>query len=318
MLTIQSVASQVSEGTAATFVISASGTSASPITVNLSAGGTAGSQNIVTPPASATLPAGATSVSVPIQTRFTTTLASNPVVTLTINGGSGYSVGSPASASTTIANTNVPSLSITGGGGVSPGGSTTLTVTANQAPLQNLQVELSVSGSATPGTDYDPVDPIVTIDAGTRSASVTVNTLGNTVIQPNTYIVVSITPSATAYTVAAQGAAVITINGSNALPTVTLTSSTTYLQKGQPYEVSVGLSEAVSAPLTIQLTYQGSAQQGIDYTAPSGSIVIPAGQTTEEVEIPTVTNNTVESDRSSMSLWPRARHIRSVRRAALR
>ena len=57
------------------------------------------------------------------------------------------------------------------------------------------------------------------------------------------------------------------------------------------------MSEAVSTPLTIQLAYQGSAQQGVDYTVPSGNIVVPAGQTSEEVEIPTVTNNTVESDR---------------------
>ena len=63
----------------------------------------------MTPPPSATLPAGATSVSVPVQTRSTTTLASNPVVTITIAAGSGYSVGSPASASTTIENTNVSS-----------------------------------------------------------------------------------------------------------------------------------------------------------------------------------------------------------------
>ena len=297
VLTIQSVASQVSEGMAATFVISASASSTSAITVNLSTGGTAGSQSIVTPPPSVTLPAGETSVSVPVQTRSTTTLASNPVVSITIAAGSGYSIGSPASASTTIENTNVPALSITGGATVSPGGSTTLTVTANQAPLQNLQVELSVSGSATPGTDYDPVDPILTITAGTTSASVTVDTIGNTVIQPNKYIVVSIEPSPTTYTVAAQGSSVITIDGSDTLPTVTLTSATTYLQKGQPYEVSVGLSEAVSTPLTVQLTYGGSAQQGTDYTVPSGSIVIAAGQTSGEVEIPTVTNNTVESDR---------------------
>ena len=48
----------------------------------------------------------------------------------------------------------------------SPGGSATLTVTANQAPLQNTQVELDVSGSASPGTDYDPVNPVLTLDAG--------------------------------------------------------------------------------------------------------------------------------------------------------
>jgi hypothetical protein len=298
VLTIQSVASQVSEGMAATFVVTASHSSTSAITVNLRGGGSAGSQSVIAPPTSATLVAGATSVSVPVQTRSTTALGPNTVVSLSVAAGNGYTVGSPATASTTIMNTAVPALSISGGTTVSPGGSATLTVQANQAPLQNLQVELSLAGSATPGTSYDPVDPILTLDAGTTSASVTVHTIATTVIQPQSYIVASIEPTASYTVTGAKGSAVIAINGSNQRPVVTLTSSTTYLQKGEPYDVSIGLNEAMSTPLTIQLAYQGTAQQGIDYTLPSGGIVIPAGETSTEVAIPTVTNNTVESDRT--------------------
>lgn len=295
-LTIQSVASQVSEGMAASFVISASRASTSAITVNLQASGTAGSQNVVTPPQSVTLVAGATEVSVPVQTRATTTVGPNTVITMSIAGGSGYAVGSPGSASTTIENTALPSLSISGGTTVAPGGSTTITVTANQAPLQNLQVELNFAGSATPGTSYNPVDPIVTIAAGTTTASVTIDTLASTTIQPASYIVASLEPSSTYSIADNQGSTVVTINGSSQVPVVTLTSATSYLEKGQPYVVSIGLNEATSTPLTIQLTYQGTAQQGTDYTLPSGPIVIPAGETSTEVSIPTVTDNTVEAN----------------------
>jgi hypothetical protein len=76
-----------------------------------------------------------------------------------------------------------------------------------------------------------------------------------------------------------------------------LSSATTYLQKGQPYGVTVSLSEAVSSALTIDLSYGGSAVQGTDYTVPGGSIVVPPGQSSAQVAIPTVTNNTVEPDR---------------------
>ena len=109
------------------------------------------------------------------------------------------------SAQTTITNNNVPALPISGGTTVTPGGSATLTVTANQAPLQDMQVSLDVSGSATPGTDYNPVNPILTIAAGTTSASVTIQTINNNVIQPNKYIVVSLAPSPTSYSVAHRG-----------------------------------------------------------------------------------------------------------------
>ena len=90
---------------------------------------------------------------------------------------------------------------------------------------------------------------------------------------------VSISPNPSQYTVGSSGSAVVTINGSLTLPTVTLTSATTYLQKGEPYDVSVGLSQALSQPLTIDLSYGGTAQLGIDYSLPAGILTVPAGQT---------------------------------------
>jgi multidrug efflux pump subunit AcrA (membrane-fusion protein) len=297
VLTIQSVDDKVAQGEPANFVISASVALASPLTVNLTTRGTAGSQDIVTPPTSVTLAAGATSASVAVQTRANTLVEQDPTVIVSIAGGAGYTVGTPGSAQTTITNNNVPALQITGGTTITPGGSATLTVTANQAPLVNTQVALTVTGSAQAGTDYDPVNPVLTLGAGSTSASVTINTLNNNVIEPNKYIVVSITPSPASYSVTSQGTAVVTINGSAAQPTVTLTSPTTYLQKGEPYQVDVGLSQAVSAPLTVHLTYGGTAVQGTDFTVPQGNITVPAGQTALQVAIPTVTNNVVESNR---------------------
>ncbi len=296
VITIQSVDQQVVQGQPAPFVITASTASATPITVNLTAGGTAG-QGVVTPPPSVTLAAGATQASVSVQTRATTGVAPNQTIVLSVASGTGYTVGTPGSAQTTIKNDNVPALTITGSTTVTAGGSATLTVTANQAPLQNLQIALTAAGSAQAGSDYQPVDPIVTLAAGATTATVTVQTIATTVIAPAKYLAVSITPSPTTYTVTTPGAAVITISGSTAQPTVTLRSATTYLQKGQPYPLLVGLSQATTQPLTIHLAFGGTAVQGTDYTPPAGNIVVPAGQTALAVSVPTVTSNTVEPDR---------------------
>jgi hypothetical protein len=219
-------------------------------------------------------------------------------------------VGSPSSAQTTITNTNVPALTITGGTTVSPGGTATLTVSANQAPAQATQVQLSVSGSASAGTDYNPVNPIVTLAAGQTTASVTVSTLASNVIAPNKFIVVSLAPSPANYTVSSPGSAVVQISGSSAQPTAILTSATTYLDQGEPYDVAVGLSQAVSTPTTIALSYGGSAVQGTDYTPPAGSIVVPAGQTAVTVQIPTVTSNVVEPNKVlTVSLAPSPSYV---------
>jgi len=297
-LTIQSEDDQVAQGMAATFVITASSASGSDITVNLNPGGTAGTQDIVTPPTSVVLSAGDTSTTVSVQTRVNTVVEPDPTVVMAIGSSASYSVGPPGSAETTITNNNVPSLQISGGATVSPGGATTLTVTADQAPFQNIQVDLNLSGSAVAGTDYDPVNPVVTLNAGSTSATVTIDTLNDRVIQPNKYIVVSIGPSPSSYSVGTEGSTVVTISGSNALPTVTLSSATTYLQKGQPYNITIGLSQALGTALTIDLNYGGSATQGTDYTVPGGNVVVPAGQTQLQLAVPTVTNNTVESNRT--------------------
>ena len=204
----------------------------------------------------------------------------------------------------------IPALTITGGTTVNPGGTVTLTISADQAPTQDTQVVLSVGGSAQPGSDYAPVNPVVDLCSGCTTASVVISTLATSVIQPDKYLVVSIQPSPGAYSVASPGAAVLTVAGSSARPTVTLTSATTYLQKGQPYAVSIGLSQAVSTPLTIQLSYGGTAVPGTDYNAPAGSIVVPAGMTSTQVPIPTVTSNTVESDRVlTVSLAPSGSYV---------
>ena len=304
-LTIASVADQVTAGQSADFVVSASTTSTSAITVNLTPGGTAGPDNVISPATTVTLPAGALQASVPVQTRATTTVQPNTTISMSLASGTGYSVGTPSSAQTTIANGAVPTLQITGGTNVSPGGAVTLTVTANQAPLQNTQVALSFGGNASPGTDYMVPNPVVTLAAGATSATVSLTTEQTSTIKPNDYIVVSISPNPSQYTVGTSGSTVVTINGSLTTPTVTLTSATTYLQKGEPYPVSIGLSQALTQPLTINLSYGGTAQQGLDYTPPAGVLTIPAGQTALSVQIPTVTDNVVEPNRVlTVSLTP--------------
>ena len=68
-LQIQSVDADVSEGTPASFVITASVASIADVTVNLDSGGTANNNDIVAPPSSVVLPANATTVTVSVPTR---------------------------------------------------------------------------------------------------------------------------------------------------------------------------------------------------------------------------------------------------------
>ena len=131
---------------------------------------------------------------------------------------------------------------------MSPGGSATLTVTANQAPARTRRSSFRLGQRQRrhrlqPGQPHR--HPGRRHDVGQRDG---VNTLANNVIAPNKFIVVSLAPSPASYTVGSPGSAVVKISGSGAQPTATLTSATTYLDEGEPYDVAVGLSQAVSTP----------------------------------------------------------------------
>jgi hypothetical protein len=312
VLTIQSVDAVVPEGVAASFLITATAALSTDTTVNLETledGGPVDNNDVVTPPPSVVLPANATSVTVSVPTRVDNVVKPDKTLTMSITSATGGStVGSPNSAQTTITNNNVPTLTLTGGVTVSPGGSATLTVTADQAPLHDTQISMTFAGDAAPGADYHTVNPVLTMSAGTTSTSVTINTLVNPVIQPDRHIVVSINAAPGTYSIGSPGITVITVSGatgSAALPVVTLRSAVTSLVKGQPFAVTVSLSQGLSSSLTMAFTYSGTAVQGTDYTPPAGSIVVPAGQTSAQVTIPTITDNSVEADRVlTVSLAP--------------
>ena len=297
-LSIQAVSDKVSQGQEAAFVITADSASTTDLSVNLDYGGSANPNGIVSPPATVTLPMGATQAEVQVQTVDTNQVGPSTTLDVSIDSGTGYNVSGQNSASTTIADNNVPQLQITGATTVSPGGSATLTISADQAPISATQVVLSLGGSAAAGSDYIPPNPVVTLPAGQTSVTVTVTTLPSTTIGPNKFVLVSLSPSPASYSIGPSGSAAVTIAESSALPTVTLKSSTAFVQKGQPDMLTIGLSAPLSSPLTINLSYKGTAVDGVDYTAPVAAIVVPPGQTTLAVTIPTVADNVVEANRT--------------------
>ena len=225
-------------------MITASTPSASAIDVNLSTGGTASGTDVVLPPPVVTLPANASSLQVVVATHADNLVETNKTFTLSVAGGSAdYTVGSPSTAQTTIVDANVPEVHISGGGSVSPGGSRTLTITADQAPVRDTQISVTVAGDTTPLQDYQSVNPTVVMKAGRTTATFAINTIASDSIQPSKHVTAALTPAA-GYRVGSPGSAVVTIagqTGNAALPIVTLRSAAAQLTKGEPYPITVSL-----------------------------------------------------------------------------
>jgi multidrug efflux pump subunit AcrA (membrane-fusion protein) len=296
VLTLYSVNTVTTKGAPATFIVYASSAPTSPLTFSVSTGGTAGPDDVLPPPGPLVIQAGATSAQVQIPTRQNGLVEPDKTLTVSLVAGSGYTVGSPATGLTTIQSQDVPKLTVSGGGPVAPGGTATVVITAEQAPIQDTEVDVQVAGDAVPLQDYDPVPSSFILPAGQTQVEIPVTTLVRNVIQPDRHVVISLLPGA-AYAVGAVKSATVTIlgpTGSSALPVLSLTSGTQYLQKGQPFAVTVGLSQALTAPLTVQLTYAGSAVPGVDYSVPAGTLTVPPGQTSLVVQVPTIADDRVQ------------------------
>ena len=307
--TLQSLNAQTPKGSPATFVVYASASSSSPIDFEVTLGGDAGPNDVLPPLGPLTLAANTTSVEFQVPTRANGLVESNRTLIVSLKHDSGYSVGSPSSGQTVIISSDVPQITLSGSASVTDGQSATLTVHADQAPVQDTQIALNVSGNATVGKDYTPVVPYVTLPSGQTSATFNVSTLTDGTIEANKLVVVSLAPGG-GYKLGPIATAAITIlgaEGTAALPVVTLQTATAYLQKGQPFVLTLSLSEPLAQQLPIQLVYGGTAQAQVDYTIPGGQIVVPAGQTTLQVQVPTVQDNAVEADRVLfVSLGPSA------------
>jgi hypothetical protein len=308
-LSIQSTSSQVAKGAAAAFVVSADCAPDAATSFTLSVTQGAGA---VIAPGTFTLPAGSTSTTAQVQTINNSLVQPDQLLTVQLNSGSGYGVGSPSSASTTIVSSTVPQLTVSGSTTVQAGQTATITVTADQAPVQDTQVAFQVGGTAQAGSDYTAFTPTVTLPAGQTSASVTISTRTSTTVKPARTIVVALTQSA-AYRVGPVSTATVTIaatSGNAAIPVVTIRASSLRVQAGQPAQFTIGLDRALSDQLQIGVSYGGNAVAGSDYNPASGLLVVQPGQTTLQVTVPTLDNGQVANDKALfLTLQPSAGYV---------
>jgi len=195
-----------------------------------------------------------------------------------------------------------PDIAISGTASIAEGGSTIVTLTAEEPIVVPANVVLQVSGSATPGADFSVFSPVVTVPAGAAGTTATFafTALSDTIAEPDEFAVISMVANATGeYCVGSSGSATITItNTGGAQPVVTLTPNTTRVTEGMPAQLTVGLDRALTVPLQIFLAFSGTAVEGTDYGLPPGLLVVPAGQTTLPVSVPTFDDATVEPDKT--------------------
>jgi len=213
------------------FTISRTGATGSALTVTFSVTGSAMAGSDYTPfsPAiTATIPAGQSSVNLVVTPVQTATPEIDETVIVTLVAGSGYNLGTPASATVTIVDDDVNTVSITatdataGEAGSNPG---SFLLSRAGPTTGSLIVTLTVTGTATGGSDYTTITTSKTFSVGQGVIVIPVTVLADSATEGNEEAVISIN-SATGYLLGASSVANVTIVDDDLPPTVFISSPT--------------------------------------------------------------------------------------------
>ncbi len=169
-----------------------------------------------------------------------------------------------------------------------------------QAPPGGIRVSYTVSGSATPGADYTALAGVATIPSGQSSVSIPVVVLDDNVVELPETVVVTLTgvdhPNVAIETAANQ--AIVTIDDDDPTTVSIVASDPSGSEPGtDDGEFTVTLDGGKTAPaggVTVSYTVSGTAIGGEDYTALTGTVTIPAGQSSITIPVDVLDDNIVE------------------------
>jgi hypothetical protein len=226
---------------------------------------------------------------------FTADVAGDYVAQLIVNDGFGPSA--PDTVLVRVVNEALPEVSITAtDGSASESGDTGAFTVSRTGPTTNaLTVDYAIGGSASNGTDYQAIAASLIIPAGASNATITITPIPDALSEGDEDVTLTIAGSVN-YQIGSSGAAAVTILDTAPPPVVTVAATDAAASEIGP---NVGVfrfsrSGATTASLTVAYTVSGIALNGTDYSAISGSMVIPSGQAFADLTITPVDDGTPE------------------------
>ena len=296
--------SAVNEGTDASFTLSASPTPGSAVTLNYTvtqSGSFVDSGDLSTQ--SVSLSGGSGSITVP--TDNDSLDEANGSVTVTLNSGTGYSVhNSNGAATVTVTDDDVTEASFATATSSAAEGSGTNTVRVNLSPVPAtaLTLKYTVSGTATSGSDYTSIGTSVSVPSGSSSVNISVPIRDDSADEVDETVIITLA-AGSHYTIDnSANVHTLTITDTD-VPAVSFSASASNIgEGGGPKNITVNISPAPATGLTVGYTVSGTATSGSDYTAPSGSLSVAAGQTTATIAVAVLDDSAVNESSETVIL----------------
>jgi hypothetical protein len=239
-----------------------------------------------------TIPDGEDHLDVNVVTKQDATLEGPETVKMSLAADAAYVIdGTDKTATVTIADDEKPVVKVLASDAIATEGSTTdtgkFTISRTGPTTEALTVDITVSGTATNGTDYDTINDSVTIPIGKSFVDVVVKTKADTGVELTETAILTIDEGDT-YTINESAtAATVTVKDDDK-PTVSLTATDATASetgKNNTGKFTITRTGANHEALVVPIVLTGTATKGTDYKTLSTSITIPAGKSSKVIEI---------------------------------
>jgi hypothetical protein len=282
------------------FVIARTGDTTLPLTVQLGLTGSALQGVDYSPiPAQITIPAGNESASIVVIPIDDEIGEPAQTVRLYLRAGNSYIIGQQGDATVTISDNNdVPYVTVnTTGVAKEPSTNGTFRITTQGSGTGNITVRYTVSGSATSGVDFTALSGTISIGRNT-TANISLIPSADTDVEGYETVTLTLTPDPT-YSLAIDSEATIQIEDDD-LPIVNASTTDDLPSEfaGSIGKFFISRTGATTAALVVNYEMSGTATPGSDYTAPSGTVTIPAGKTGAYVDISILADTAKEGTES--------------------
>ena len=233
-----------------------------------------------------TVPASATTATVPVAIVDDTAREGDETVVLTLAGGTTHTVGAQGAHTLTIADNDTPTVTFAQASQHTSedAGTRTVTVHLSVAQATPLTLAYTVGGTATPGADFTIADSgTLTVPASATTATIPVALINDGVDDPDETVVLTL--------VAGEGYRVGTADTHTLyidfLPLAAFRDGywSTVREDSGRHDLRVAFTPAPPSPLTLAYEVSGTATSGADYQALSGTVSVPAGAATVTIPV---------------------------------
>lgn len=245
-------------GASGAFTVSRTGSTASALTVNFTRTGTATSGTdfiAFAPLTSISIPAGQSSVELPVVTLQDVSAESSETVIVTIDDNVGYSKGISSSATVTIMDDDLNTVTLTATDGIATeaGDPGQFTLTRTGSLDASLTVNYVVTGTTTNGTDHNNITTSRTFGIGVSSQTIAVIPTPDVQSEGHEELVISLEPRAN-YVLGSPSVANVTLLDDDLPPTVFISSpkgKSTIIPTNQGLMLEAeGLDDGLPGPLS--------------------------------------------------------------------